>query len=113
MVMTMNCRDVERGIADFLKDNLSKKDKAAFIEHIKGCKNCKEELSIQFLVEEGIHKLENGESFDLNEELNKKLGEIASDNKKSFELHKSFIFVLLELSVIIAIILLILFIWFI
>ena len=45
------------------------------MEHISGCKDCREELSIQFLVQEGMARLEDGESFDLHQELERILEE--------------------------------------
>lgn len=43
------------------------------MEHIKRCPDCKEEMTIQLLLAEGLNRLESGESFDLNEELEKRL----------------------------------------
>ena len=43
------------------------------MEHIENCDECKEELSIQFLVSEGMSRLENGNVFDLKSELDDKM----------------------------------------
>ena len=43
------------------------------MEHVEGCPECKEELSIQFLVTEGLERLEGGNNFNLQEELLLKL----------------------------------------
>ena len=44
-------------------------DIVRFVEHIKSCPSCKEELSIQYLSSEGISHLETGTSFNLEKEL--------------------------------------------
>ncbi len=45
-----------------------------FMEHIEECGECKEELSIQFLVKEGLSRLEAGSVFDLKNELEYRIG---------------------------------------
>ena len=44
------------------------------MEHIEECGECKEELSIQFLVKEGLSRLEAGSVFDLKNELEYRIG---------------------------------------
>ena len=78
----MNCKEVEKNIPRFLRKECSAKEEIALLEHIIHCSECKEELSIQFLLTEGINRLENGESFDLNKELDKLLKEQANTKKK-------------------------------
>ena len=56
-------------IPDFLEDELDNRDLEIFLEHIEHCKNCREELTIQFLVETGTKSLEDGKSFNLTTEL--------------------------------------------
>ncbi len=65
----MNCKEAEKKIPSFLNDELDGDDLAEFVEHIEDCPECKEELSIQFLVEEGLEQLEQGNSFNLQEAL--------------------------------------------
>lgn len=71
--MKLNCKEADKLIPYFLKNELNNHDLKRFVEHIAGCPDCKEELSIQFLVEEGMNRLEEGGSFDLQSELNKRL----------------------------------------
>ena len=78
----MDCKEVERNIPRFLRKECSAKEEIALLEHIIHCPECKEELSIQLLLTEGINRLENGESFDLNKELDKLLKEQANNKKK-------------------------------
>ena len=65
----MNCKEIEKMIPAFLEDELDTEDLHDFIEHIEKCKEGKEELSIQFLVSEGMARLETGNVFDLQNEL--------------------------------------------
>lgn len=65
----MTCKEAEKLIPLFLKDDLDTDDLREFTEHIDKCEECKEELSIQFLVLEGLARLESGNVFDLQNEL--------------------------------------------
>ena len=40
-----------------------------FLDHIDKCPECREELTIQFLVRTGMQRLEDGNTFNLKEEL--------------------------------------------
>ncbi len=71
----MNCKEEEKKIPAFLQDDLSFKDLEQFIEHIEECPECKEELTIQFLVSEGLERLEAGQSFNLQKALSARLEE--------------------------------------
>ena len=65
----MACKEIEKMIPLFLSDDLDTEDLREFMEHIEKCGECKEELSIQFLVLEGMSRLELGNVFDLQNEL--------------------------------------------
>ena len=65
----MDCKEVQKNIAAFLNGELQGKDAERFLYHIENCEECKEELSIQYLVREGTARLEGGGSFDLSKDL--------------------------------------------
>ncbi|MBD5450340.1 MAG: zf-HC2 domain-containing protein [Lachnospiraceae bacterium] len=69
----MNCKETEKEIPSFLQDDLDGTKLEEFVEHVESCPECKEELSIQFLVTEGLERLEEGNNFNLQEELLMKL----------------------------------------
>ncbi len=71
----MDCKEFEWLIPDFIEKKLDYLSLKRFSEHMEQCENCKEELTIQFLVTEGIQRLEDGGAFDLQKELNQRLGE--------------------------------------
>ena len=52
----MTCKETEKMIPLFLKDELETEELREFMEHIESCEDCKEELTIQFLVTEGDRK---------------------------------------------------------
>lgn len=71
----MDCKEVQKNIAAFLDEELDGKSAGKFLNHIEECPECKEELSIQYLVREGMVRLEEGGSFDLSKDLNKLVDE--------------------------------------
>lgn len=71
----LQCSKVTKMIPAFISDELSYKELEQFMEHIEECDSCREELSIQFLVEVGLNSLEAGNTFDLQQELNLALEE--------------------------------------
>lgn len=71
----LQCIKATKMIPAFIADELSHRELEQFMEHIEECENCREELSIQFLVEVGLNSLEAGNTFDLQQELNLALEE--------------------------------------
>lgn len=69
----MNCKDADKSIPLFFQGELEGKELRDFLKHMKTCTDCKEELSIYFLASEGIARLEEGSSFDLDRELESRL----------------------------------------
>lgn len=60
---------MQRNIAAFLDEELDGRSGEKFLNHIEKCPECREELSIQYLVKEGMVRLEEGGSFDLGKDL--------------------------------------------
>ena len=69
----MECREAERLIPAFLNDELDNWELDAFLDHIKHCKDCEEELTIQLLVKVGLERLEDASTFHLGNELERQL----------------------------------------
>jgi hypothetical protein len=69
----MDCKEFEKRIPDFIADRMDYETLKQFGEHMKRCAECREELVIQFLVSEGISRLEEGDAFDLQKELDIRL----------------------------------------
>jgi hypothetical protein len=93
----MTCKDADRVIALFLNDDLDNRELADFLNHIDNCPECREELTIQFLVKEGMQRLESGNTFNLKLELELLL----KDAKRRLKMRKSLVYasLLLELAV--------------
>lgn len=71
----MDCKEFERRIPGFIEEKLDFSTMKRFIDHMEQCGSCKEELDIQFLVAEGVQRLEDGRAFDLQKELNRRLAD--------------------------------------
>lgn len=70
----MNCKEFEKMIPDFIANRLEYKELKLFVAHVDECEDCKEELTIQFLVAEGMARLVEGGAFDLQKELDIRMG---------------------------------------
>lgn len=71
----MTCKEFEKLIPDFLDQKLDFFTLKHFVEHMENCADCQEELVIQFLVTEGMQRLEEGDAFDLQKELEERLAQ--------------------------------------
>ena len=98
MIQGMNCKDAEKKIPYFLQDELDGSKLEEFVEHVETCPECKEELSIQFLVAEGLERLEEGNNFNLQRELVTKL----EDAEHRISVHRTLWYVLVCLETAVA-----------
>lgn len=71
----MTCKEIEKQIPVFLEDSMDEDSLSEFVNHIKQCRDCEEELAIQYLSVEGLARLEAGASFSLDDELENKLSQ--------------------------------------
>lgn len=83
----MNCKDFEKLIPAFLAKELDFITLKEFQKHREKCPGCREELEIQFLVTEGIQHLEEGDSFDMQKELEHQL----DDAERKVRRHTGFL----------------------
>lgn len=84
----MTCKEFEKMIPDFLNRRLDFLTLKKFSEHMNSCEACYEELTIQFLVTEGMQRLEEGDAFDMQAELNGRLEEA----KRYVKFHSTFLY---------------------
>lgn len=84
----MDCKEFERLIPEFVDKKLDYAMTKRFVYHVKNCPNCKEELNIQFLVGEGLVRLEEGSAFDLQKEMQ----ELIHDANRKVRFHERFLF---------------------
>ncbi|MCR5303086.1 MAG: hypothetical protein K6E33_00875 [Lachnospiraceae bacterium] len=64
----------------FLDETIREDRLNAFLDHIEGCPDCREELSIRILISEGLPSLEKEASFNLNDVFDSK---VKSGRKKA------------------------------
>ncbi len=74
----MRCKEFLRLLPSFLDDELLGRQAHRFLDHMDHCSECREELHIQFLVKEGMARLENGAGFNLDKELAIKVNDYRS-----------------------------------
>lgn len=72
-VSTMDCINYRMNMLPYLKHELSIKKSQKLLSHVEECAECKEELKVQFLVMEGMKRLEYGKTFHLDEDFEKSL----------------------------------------
>ena len=71
--ISMDHKEFIKLIPVWLDGKLDGKRGGRFLEHMENCKECREELHIQYLVKEGTARLESGMSFNLDKELSEKV----------------------------------------
>ena len=84
----MDCRECERLIPDFIGRKLDFPTLKRLYEHVGQCGDCREELDIRFLVTEGIQRLEDGNAFDFQSELEQRLEE----TRRNINFHSAFLY---------------------
>lgn len=83
----MDCKEFERLIPDFIDRKLDFLMLEQFNKHRETCEDCQEELVIRLLVTEGIQRLEEGDAFDLQKELN----HYYADAERKIAFHRRFL----------------------
>ena len=101
----MDCKETERMIPLFLEDNLDNQEMQEFLIHVNSCEDCREELTIQFLISVGLKRLEDGNTFNLAGELEQKLRDAGHKMKVRSSLQWSAL--VLQVRVVIALIIVI------
>ncbi len=71
----IDCKTANKLIPGFLKRTLSLEDKIAFVNHVKNCKECKEELTIQYLVYRGFDEAVSSDNYNLITRLNQEISD--------------------------------------
>ncbi len=101
----MDCKELQRMIPGFLNDELDVRPLEKFLDHINTCKSCREELTIQFLVEVGTKSLEDGTNFNLSQELDRMMHDSYQRLRTRKHLYKTAFFlqlmVLIELVIVV------------
>lgn len=56
----MTCKEAENMVMPYINYQLDETELEAFLNHIKGCDSCKEELEIYYTVAVGLKQLDSG-----------------------------------------------------
>ena len=68
----MNCQSAQSMVLNFINNKLDKEETKEFIEHIRSCNDCWEELEIYYVMLIGLKQLDEG-------------GELAADFKEKLK----------------------------
>lgn len=79
----LDCKSIEKMIPIYLEDKLEAYQMLALLNHVKKCQECKEELSIQYMVSEGLTRAEEENNYNLVEGLDLKI----KDSYKKIKAH--------------------------
>lgn len=91
-----DCKDFEKLIPEFIAKKMDYPTLKRFYEHVQHCPDCREELEIQFLVQEGMLRLEEGNAFDLQSELKQRM----EDAAKSIRYHSVFLYLGIAMEIV-------------
>ena len=84
----MNCQNAQSMVLNFINNKLDKEETKAFIEHVRDCKDCWEELEIYYVMLVGLKQLDEGEELaadfrkKLQNEVESRYGEIEREAKR-------------------------------
>ena len=56
----LTCKEAEKMVMPYIDEELGEKELDAFLEHIKDCSLCREELEIYYTVAVGLRQLDSG-----------------------------------------------------
>lgn len=86
----MNCQNAQSMVLNFINNKLDKEETKEFIEHIRSCKDCWEELEIYYVMLIGLKQLDEGEELaaDFKEKLQNEVDcrylEIEKNSKRKY-----------------------------
>lgn len=72
----MNCKETQRYMRQFLENELDADSAREFILHVRSCRECMVELTIEYLISGGMQELENTDDIDVQKELEKRLASV-------------------------------------
>ena len=92
----MDCKETQHCIQLFLKDELDDGAAQNFVEHVRSCNECMEELTIEYLLSEGMSRLENADDIDVQKELEEMLNRTMARVRRKKQL-KAGLFLLISM----------------
>lgn len=83
MKRKIECEEVQKLIPYFIDGKTDSNQSLAFIRHIRDCKTCMEELSVEYLVLVGVKRLDSASAFNLNDELDELISKSEAKAKRT------------------------------
>lgn len=77
-----DCRSYRKNFGRFLNGKLEGKERRLLMKHVEECAECREELRIQYLLQEGMFRLEHGGTFDINSDFERMLVDVQKEIKQ-------------------------------
>ena len=103
------CRKFQQMLNDFITVGINDEDIDFFVRHAKNCKDCYEELEINYMLNVGLDRIErdSGASFDLKGQLEKRLKQLEerSDRLYKFNVYKKIVCIMADICAVAAIVL--------
>lgn len=79
----MTCREAEKMVIPYIHDELTIDELDEFLEHVDSCDSCMEELEINYMVDEGLKKLdEDDTTYDIVGNLMRKMESSAGEIRR-------------------------------
>ena len=87
MSTNMRCDEFTKMIPRFVDDTLEKEYYNEFISHVKECKECKEDLEINYMIQVGLNRIENdaAKSFNILGEMERQLARYEEKADKMYK----------------------------
>ncbi len=87
----MDCQEAQSKVLNYLNHKLNREETKKFIEHIRKCPDCQDELEINYIVMVGMRQLDEGEvlSADFRRELKEDMDSRYAQVKKEEERNRS------------------------
>ncbi len=104
----MNCREAERLVVPYIKDELNMDELDDFLEHVEYCDNCMEELEIHYMVDVGLRKLDEDDTvYDIVGDLQRKLESSAFRIQRffTFQVTKYVVGTLMSMAILVSVLL--------
>lgn len=77
----MDCKEAQRLIRPFLMDELDENKKNEFIMHVNACRECMEDLKLDFLVTEGVLVSDDRRDVDFEQMFQERLNLVLQKNR--------------------------------
>ncbi len=67
------CKEIQSLIPGYLSEKLTVSEAREFTGHIRQCRDCREEIEISYLLDQGIARVERGETVNLHADMERML----------------------------------------